>query len=131
MTSAGVGGTPVKAAGRDVDSTPTGPASGVVVRMWEVRVAAGHTEEYLDVLLRMVLPGLRTKDGLLAAEVFRPLGGDVDERLVLITRWRDVVSLESAAGPQWRSRPVTAEAEVALQARPEHVWHFSLVGTGP
>lgn len=96
----------------------------MIVRMWEARVAPG-AESRVAGHLAPVLGELRTTDGCVGAEAFRSLAdqsGEPDDRVVVISRWRDIASLEQAAGPGWRVDSISDEP--GLWARPPHVWHF-------
>lgn len=82
--------------------------NGVVVRMWEARVAPGRLAEAEDWMRASVLaPALAA--GALAAEGFRAAGEE--ERLVAITRWAD--------SGDW----VEPEPPVDLIPR-AHAWQF-------
>ena len=96
----------------------------MIVRMWEGRVATG-AESRVDAHLARALTHLRAQDGCIDAEAFRSLTDSEqaeDDRIVVITRWRDVAALEQAAGPGWRADSINDEPD--LWARPPHVWHF-------
>ena len=96
-----------------------------IVRMWESRVLPDKTEE-IAAFLKAMVASLRTVDGCLGVEVFGSAPGNPsdDDRIVIISRWRDQAALASAAGPGWRTETVDADGESGLWARPPHVWHF-------
>lgn len=83
-------------------------SAGVVVRMWEARVAPGRLAE-AEAWLRAAVLAPALAAGALAAEGFRAAGPE--ERLVAITRW--------AGEPEW----VEPDPPAALVAR-AHAWAF-------
>jgi heme-degrading monooxygenase HmoA len=93
--------------------------------MWEARVRPGAVDE-LVALIRRHWAELSTVDGFAGGELYRADDAGAP-RLVLVTRWRDEAALAAAAGPGWRTAAVPLPGELALHARPPHVWHFTPV----
>ena len=92
--------------------------------MWEGRVAAG-AQSRVGPHVAQRLSQLQATEGCLDVEAFQSFDhGDEggDDRIVIITRWRDVAALERAVGPGWRADSYDDEPD--LWARPPHVWHF-------
>ena len=93
--------------------------------MAEGRAVPGAAEELAALLVAVAWPPMAATDGFLGGELYR----SDDERLVMVTRWRDEAAVEAYAGPGWRDTAVVLPEERRLLARPPHVWHFRQVPT--
>ena len=101
----------------------------MIVRMWEVRVVPGRLREFCDLLTEGLWGRLRGVDGFLGGELFASADGE--DRVVVLTRWRDQAALEAAAGPGWRTTALLTAAERGFVVRPPHLWHFVPVSAVP
>lgn len=79
----------------------------VIVRMWETPVKAGRTDDFARYVATKVWPAVTAADGFLGGEILRSVGR-ADERLLLVTRWRDEAALEGFLGPAWTAHELTA-----------------------
>lgn len=97
----------------------------MIVRMWEGRLTKGTVEPFRD-LLAKALPSVRALDGCEAIDVYGSTSQADGERVVVISRWRDVDALATAAGTDWQTSPVVLPGEQEWWGRPPHVWHFEV-----
>lgn len=66
----------------------------------------GQTDALVTYVMAEVWPGVTSAKGFLGGEILRSLNGDA-ERLLLVTRWQDVESLENFLGPSWHAHQMT------------------------
>lgn len=101
--------------------------------MWETPVKPGQTDSLVKYVLAEVWPGVTGADGFLGGEILRSYNGG-EERLLLLTRWRDAASVERFLGPSWQAHQMTPvpDEEPHLAGTPfvDH-WEQIEVVTGP
>ena len=84
--------------------------SPVIVRMWETPVKRGRTDDFVAFVASRVWPAVTGAEGFLGGEMLRSVGR-ADERLLLVTRWRDEAALEQFLGPAWTAHELTPVAD--------------------
>lgn len=74
--------------------------------MWETPVKAGQVDALVAYVREEVWPGVTGADGFVGGEILRSFGNGED-RLLLVTRWRDAGSVEKFLGPAWQAHQMT------------------------
>src|SRR4029077_4299220 len=89
-----------------------GEEASVIVRVFRARVRPGSAADFEVMLRDQSIPLLRAAGGLLSWWAGRPLG-EAGE-FAVVTVWRDLVSLQEFAGPDWQREGVIPAAELPL-----------------
>jgi hypothetical protein len=98
----------------------------MIVRMWEADVTPGKMDRFLEVLQSSIVPRLAAADGFLSAEIVKSVQGD--ERVIVVSRWRDEQAIAAWAGPMWKIRAPYVDFEVARYlSRTSRVHHYAPV----
>jgi quinol monooxygenase YgiN len=97
----------------------------MIVRVWEAEAKPDKTDRLLDILKTKVMPRLAATDGFISAEIARSLEGEGEDRVVVISRWRDEKAIAAYAGPLWRIRAPFVDFEMGdYMAHTSRVRHY-------
>ena len=99
--------------------------SKMIVRVWSCRCRRGKEEEFENFIRSELLPSLRQNGGCLNAIAAKDFAAR-QPKVLLVTVWRNLDSLRSFTGPQWRRRIVNPKAATFISGEPE-LEHFDLV----
>jgi quinol monooxygenase YgiN len=95
----------------------------MIVRMWEADVKPGKMERFLDILQTTIVPRLAATEGFISAEIVTSMQDE--QRVVVISRWRDEDAIAAYAGPLWRIRAPFVDFEVGdYLTRTSRVHHY-------
>jgi heme-degrading monooxygenase HmoA len=94
----------------------------MITRVSEALVKAGREQEFVERVRDLVKTFPETYEGLLAHQVLVDLGDP--QKVQYVSLWRDEQALESYAGPNWRTDPVTFPDEDEYLQRPLTLRHF-------
>jgi heme-degrading monooxygenase HmoA len=98
----------------------------MILREWRGRASQSNSEAYPDHFRRNVLPELKRVPGFLGVELGRRRIDDTIEFLVL-TRWRDVGSIQGFAGRSIDKAVVEPDAVAALIDFDSDVRHYEVI----
>lgn len=97
----------------------------MIVRVWSCRCKRGKQDEFENFIRSELLPTLRQIDGCLYAIAAKDFAGR-QPKVMLVTVWKNLDSLKSFTGPQWRRRIVNPKAATFISGKPE-LEHFDLL----
>ncbi len=72
----------------------------MIIRIFTARIYPDHLEEFRVKFKEVSVPATKGADGLLSLEIGGPIGGDLDEFL-MISRWDSEASIKKFAGEDW------------------------------
>lgn len=97
----------------------------MLTRVSEALVRPGREQEFVERVRELVATFPETYEGLISHEVLVDL--EVPQRVQYVSRWRDERALESYAGTNWRTAPVTFPDEDEYLLEPLKLRHFQVV----
>jgi heme-degrading monooxygenase HmoA len=98
----------------------------MILREWRGRANASNAEAYPAHFRRNVLPELAGVPGFLGAELGKRRIGDTIEFMVL-TRWRDIASIQGFAGREIDKAVVEPGAIAAVTDFDARVQHYEVI----
>jgi hypothetical protein len=97
----------------------------MIVRVWSCKCRPGKLEGFENFIHSELFPVLEKNDGCLRAIAAKDLTGR-QQKIIIVTVWKDLDSLTSFTGPHWRKDIVNPKAAAFISGKPE-LEHFDLV----
>lgn len=90
----------------------------------------GRLDDLVEHVATNVWPSVTAADGFVGGEILRSVGRS-EQRLLLVTRWRDEEALEHFLGPAWTAHELTpVPDEASFLGGVPFVDNWLVVGTG-
>ena len=104
----------------------TGPAKGMILRMWKGRATPEKAGEYVQHATKKVFPELRTIEGHRGAYLLgRTVNGAVE--FVVLTLWSSIEAIRKFAGAETEKAVVAPQAQAMLSSFDDFVSHYEVV----
>jgi quinol monooxygenase YgiN len=97
----------------------------MIVRVWTCKCQRPKLEGFKSFIHNEFLPSLKNNAGCLQALVAQDTKM-TQPKVVIISVWRDLNSIKSVTGPQWRNAIVNPKAALFIDGEPT-LEHFELV----
>jgi quinol monooxygenase YgiN len=97
----------------------------MIVRVWSCKCERPKLDRFKSFIHSEFLPELRRNDGCLQALVAQDMSLPQPE-VIIVTVWRDIDSIKSFTGPQWKNAIVNPKAALFIAGEPT-LEHFELV----
>ena len=101
----------------------------MIARIWHGKTPSEKADDYVDVIRRTGVPGLRSTDGNRGVYILRRRGKETDEFIVL-SFWDSMESIRKFAGPEPEKPVYYPEDDAYLLDRTDRVHHYEAFDEG-